>query len=52
MLIILVIYTLTLYFDWDRKVVKALYISTITQLITSMGMLAIGVFRAFGKDGV
>lgn len=35
--------------QWDPKVERAIYLSTVAQLFTSMGMLAVGTFRAFER---
>lgn len=48
-IIIFIIYSITMFFDWDKKIIQAIYISTFAQLITNMGMLAIGTFRAFER---
>ena len=48
-IIVVAIYGITVIFDWDKKIIEAIYISTLTQLCVSMGMLAIGTFRAFEK---
>ena len=48
-MVIMVIYAITMFFHWDKKVIQAIYISTFAQLFISMGMLAIATFRAFER---
>lgn len=48
-IIVFIIYSITIFFDWDKKIIQAIYISTLAQLFTSMGMLAVGTFRAFER---
>ncbi|MEW6416560.1 MAG: flippase [Nitrospirota bacterium] len=48
-IIIIIIYFITMFFDWDKKIIQAIYISTFAQLFMSTGMLAIGTFRAFER---
>jgi O-antigen/teichoic acid export membrane protein len=48
-LIIALLAAVTRLADWDPKVEQAIYLSTFAQLFTSMGMLAVGTFRAFER---
>lgn len=47
--IVLLILVATWMLGWDAKVVHAIYISTATHLLISMGMIGIGTIRAYEK---
>ena len=47
--IIALIFAVTRVFGWEGQIAHAVYISTFAQLFFSMGMLAVGTFRAFER---